>query len=540
VAKYERYAVPAVFIIFAATLAPWAYNFPLNDDWAYATAVRTLTETGRLALSDWGSSTQVLHIIIGSIFCKFFGFSLATLRVTDVAIAAAALFVFVKILDEFEIGSFEKLAAGLAMALNPIYLVLANSFMTDIHYLLWMFSAVYFYVKRLKDPEDSPALVWAGVCAAAAYLTRQLAIALPLAFTLTLLLQGRFKWKTFAAVWVMPAAAMLGYYLWFTRVNGPTWASENYVAAATLAHLSSPLAFFNDSVYRFFASMVETGFLLLPLAAGYLFSVRQFHKRNSLGHKVNITAIWLAFGALAVFAALNGPLPYLENTLARSGFGVLTLGGAQLKPDGLFASQAFWLAATAASLAAAIFLIASSGLALRAGKAPLRFVFSVFTAQFLVSLLGAKYFDRYLLATLLPWFAIAAVFASKGVRFSRSAAALALVLCASLSWAGTKDYLAWNNAKWELAARPHAQVPSDEIVNGFDYEAWFNYDRNMAYLKSMKPLNMIGEWEWQKLIPFKAEITFSPDPRMKVVDKTEYSTPLSARKGVLYLLTPKS
>jgi len=51
---------------------------------------------------------------------------------------------------------------------------------------------------------------------------------------------------------------------------------------------------------------------------------------------------------------------------------------------------------------------------------------------------------------------------------------------------------------------------------------------------------MIGEWEWQKLIPFKAEIAFSPKPRMKIVDKAEYSTPLSTRKGVLYLMIPGS
>lgn len=536
--KYERYAVPAVFLIFAATLAPWAYNFPLNDDWAYSTAVRLFAGTGRLTLSDWGASTQVMHIIAGALLTKFFGFSLATLRMGNLAIAAAALFVFVKLLDEFEISPFEKMAAGLALALNPVYLVLANSFMTDIHYLLWMFAAIYFYVRNLKDPDNSAALLWAGLCTAAAYLTRQLGVALPLAFTLTLLLQRRLKWRTFAAVWSLPAAAMLGYYLWFRLVNGPTWASVNYVAADTLAHVASPLVFFNDSVFRLFASMLETGFLLLPLAAGYIFSLRQFSGRNGLGRRVNPPGVWLAFAALAIFAWINGALPYLENTLAASGLGVLTLGGAHFKPSGLFASHAFWLAATAASVGGAIFLLCSSGLALRSGKAPLRFVFAAFAAQFLISLLGAKYFDRYLLATLLPWFAVAAAFAAKGVRFSRPAAALTLAFFACLGWAGMKDYLAWNSAKWELASRPHAGVPAEDIANGFDYEAWFNYDRNMTYLKTMEPLKMIGEWEWQKMIPFKAVISFSPAPGMRIVDKAEYSTPLSTRKGVLYLLAP--
>jgi hypothetical protein len=511
----------------------------LNDDWAYATAVRTLAETGRLALSDWGSSTQVLHIILGALCCKFFGFSMAALRLLNIGIAAGALFVFVWLLDELEIGPFEKLAAGLALALNPIYLVLSNSFMTDIHYLLWMFAALRLYVKYLKDPSDPAALVWAGVCAGAAYLTRQLAVALPLAFTLALLAQGRLRWRTLAAAWTFPGAAMLGYHLWFKLVNGPTWASENYVAAATLAHVSTPAAFFRDSLFRLFASMIETGLLLLPLAAGYVFSFRQFHTRNGTGRKVNSVFLWLGLAVMAGFAAVNGAMPYLENTLASSGLGVLTLAGEQFKPSGPFASHAFWLAATAVSAGAAVFLMGASGLALRSGKPPLRFVFAAFAAQTVVSLLGAKYFDRYLLATLLPWFAIAAAYAGRGVNFSRAASALTLVLVAWLGWAGMKDYLAWNSAKWELASRPHADVPSDEIANGFDYEAWFNYDRNMAYLKSMKPLRMIGEWEWQKRIPFKAIIAFRPDPRMRIVDKAEYSTPLSSRKGVLYLMTVK-
>ncbi|OGS28761.1 MAG: hypothetical protein A2218_11380 [Elusimicrobia bacterium RIFOXYA2_FULL_53_38] len=46
---------------------------------------------------------------------------------------------------------------------------------------------------------------------------------------------------------------------------------------------------------------------------------------------------------------------------------------------------------------------------------------------------------------------------------------------AAASWAGVKDYLQWNLAKWELAAKPSPNLSPGEIRNGFDYEAWFNY-----------------------------------------------------------------
>jgi len=555
--KYAKYAAALIFLVFAATLSPWRYNFPLNDDWAYALAARALAGTGQLTLSDWGASTQLPHIMTGALFVKAFGFSFSILRAANLLAAAAALFVFVKILDEFEIGAFEKTAAALTLAFNPLYLVLANSFMTDIHYFFWMLSAVYFYIKRLKDPADRKALAFAGACTAAAYLTRQLAVALPLAFTIMLFLeagpqaqakakgQGKNKtlpsprpalWRGLAATWALPLAAMAGYYFWFTRIHGPTWASENYVSGATLAHLSKPGLFISDSIYRLFASMMETGLLLLPLAAGYLFSARQFSAKNGLQHRITSAGPWLALAALAVFAFLNGPLPYLENNLSRTGLGVLTLGGAGLKPSGFFASQLFWLPATAASLVSGVFLLCTSSLALRAGSPALRFVFAASFLQLGVSLAGAKFFDRYLL-TLLPWFAVSAVFAAKGVRFSKPAAGLALAFCALLSWAGMKDYLAWNGAKWELATKPGTGLAPGEIINGFDYEAWFNYEKNMAYLKSMKPLRMIGEWEWQQITRYKAIVSFTPDPRLKVLDKAEYSTPLSSRKGVLYLMS---
>lgn len=550
--KHIKYAAAFIFLVFAAALSPWKFNFPLNDDWAYALAARALSETGRLTLSDWASATQLPHLITGAVFAKIFGFSFSVLRAANLLVAAAALFVFVRILDEFEIGPFEKTAAALTLALNPLYLVLANSFMTDIHYLFWMLSAVYFYVKRLKNPGDGRALAFAGICAAAAYLTRQLAVALPLAFTIALFFQARARpataspkklpavktaWRRdLTAAWAPLLAAMAGYYLWFSRVHGPTWASGNYVVGATLAHLSKPGLFLSDSLYRLFASMMETGLLLLPLAAGYLFSARQFSAKNGLQHRITSAGPWLALAALAIFAFLNGPLPYLENTLSRSGIGVLTLGGAALKPSGIFASQAFWILATAASAVSAVFLLCSSSLALRAGSPALRFIFTASLLQLGISLAGAKFFDRYLL-TLLPWFAFSAVFAAKGIRFSKPAAGLALVLCALLSWAGMKDYLAWNGAKWELASRPRPEVSPGGIINGFDYEAWFNYEKNMAYLKSMKPLSMIGEWEWQSMTDYKAIVSFKPDTQLKLLDKAEYSTPLSSEKGVLYLMS---
>ena len=56
----------------------------------------------------------------------------------------------------------------------------------------------------------------------------------------------------------------------------------------------------------------------------------------------------------------------------------------------------------------------------------------------------------------------------------------------------------------------------------------------------MKPLSMIGEWEWQQITPYKAIISYADQrDNLIAVDQQEYDTPLSSRKGVIYLLRAK-
>ncbi|MBU2574005.1 MAG: glycosyltransferase family 39 protein [Elusimicrobia bacterium] len=547
-----RYAAPLIFLVFCVSLAPWLYDFPLNDDWAYAIGVKNLLEQGRFVLCDWAASTQLPHILGGALFAKIFGFSFTALKACNLAFSAALVFVFFKILEEFDIDPADRLLAALAFCLNPLFLVLANSFMTDITYLFWMLLASWFYIRHLKAGNPA-ALISAGLCAAAACLTRQLGIALPLAYTLTLAWERKLNLKNTLNIWLFPLIALLGYALWFKYVHGPTWASGNYVFTATLKYLSAPGAFASTTLYRIFAAMMETGLILLPLAAGYYLSAGrlQFNARpdavlKTYGRQKAKTAerrraakswgILLTLAALACFILINGPLPYLENTFSKSGLGVLTLGGSRFKPSAFFSSGLFWYALTALAAFSAAILLRASNLSLRAGDAAVKFVFANALIHLGISLAGAKFFDRYLL-TLLPWFILAAACTARSVKFSRPAAVLVLVLMAAVGWAGVKDYLQWNRAKWELASRPRPDIRPDKIANGFDYDAWHNYEKNMTYLKTMKPLKMIGEWEWQKITDYKALVSFSPQPGFTAIDRIEYSTPLSSRKGVLYLLS---
>ena len=57
-------------------------DFPLNDDWAYAANVYTLSELNTLSFSGWPAMTLMTQTLIGTVVCKIVGFSFTALRLT--------------------------------------------------------------------------------------------------------------------------------------------------------------------------------------------------------------------------------------------------------------------------------------------------------------------------------------------------------------------------------------------------------------------------------------------------------------------------
>jgi hypothetical protein len=120
--QYGDLAAPGIFLIFSLTLTPWLYNFPLNDDWAYAIGVKNLLEQGRFALCGWAAATQLAHISAGAFFAAIFGFSFLTLKAYTLTAAAGTVFIFSKTLEEFDVAPVDRTLAALALALNPLFL----------------------------------------------------------------------------------------------------------------------------------------------------------------------------------------------------------------------------------------------------------------------------------------------------------------------------------------------------------------------------------------------------------------------------------
>lgn len=529
--------VPFLFILAALSLSPWKFDFPLNDDWMYFIPVKHLLLDGKIILSDMASPTQITHVLWGALWAKFFGLNFAVLRLSTIALGAGAIFLLYLLLKECGAKDSGAAVACACAAFNPVFFLLSSSFMTDVPYLFWMLLSLYCYMRHERN--DSGYWFWAAsVFSCLCYLSRQTGIFLPLAYSLFLASERRITAKALFKIWILPVLAVSGHAFWFSFIHGPTWASSNYVIKGTIGHISAPGRLLSDIFTRAMASAMETGFFLLPMTAGIAVYPGQFFRRKSPLRLETSGYILLAAFIVSALGYLisAGPMPYLENTFSRTGLGVVTVGGTKLKLSGIFAKNWFWNTATVLGfLSAAVFIAALPGKKTSTGKMSL--VSYACLSQFAFSLLGARFFDRYLLL-LLPWQALTLAVALNNRRFSNLLNFGGIFLAAALGWAGTMDYFAWNEAKWKAGMLcRQSGITEPETANGFDWDGYFNHEPNMARLKSAKPLALIGEWEWQAILPRKAATSFQPpsDPSL-ILGKAEYSTPLAYSKGTVYLI----
>src|SRR4051794_6120637 len=107
-------------------------NFPLNDDWAYGFAVRTLFEEGDLRFSDWTATNLIAQVLWGTLFCLPTGFSFTALRLSTLVLGLIGVVATYGLLREGRAREDLSLFGALVLAFNPIYFSLSFTFMSDV------------------------------------------------------------------------------------------------------------------------------------------------------------------------------------------------------------------------------------------------------------------------------------------------------------------------------------------------------------------------------------------------------------------------
>jgi hypothetical protein len=135
-------------------------NMGISDDGPYILMAHTLATTGRLVYNGWPAAMLGWQLYLGAAFIKLFGFSLTTVRSSNLLIAMLTAFILQRILVRAGITERNATIGTLVFVLSPLYLMLSVTFMTDISGLFAIVLCLYGCLRALQSPTQRSTILW--------------------------------------------------------------------------------------------------------------------------------------------------------------------------------------------------------------------------------------------------------------------------------------------------------------------------------------------------------------------------------------------
>lgn len=139
----------AAVVLLLLAFRPLA-GVPMNDDFSYAHSARVFAETGRIAYNGWGSPMLWPQAAYGALVIKLFGFSWRALAATGIVAAGLCAGLMYALARRCGAARFPALLATAALVLNPPFLGVAPSFMTDLPSLVLLLGAFWALIGSLE------------------------------------------------------------------------------------------------------------------------------------------------------------------------------------------------------------------------------------------------------------------------------------------------------------------------------------------------------------------------------------------------------
>jgi Dolichyl-phosphate-mannose-protein mannosyltransferase len=548
VAKGSLHHLLALTIAFVGTVAfvgP-SGDFPLNDDWSYAIATRTLVATGVWKPTGWTMMTLISNAlwaapICGASFCSFDDLRLATLLASLLLFSATFFLVRLSSKD-----TVVPLVAALLVAFNPIAYALSFTFMTDILFSALVTTSAFLFIVSLD--RDSVLLVVLGtIVALAATLSRQLGLCIPLAYLVVRLLHTGNRQRNLVLALIpliLCVVSLVLYTGWLRQTDRfPSLYDTNLQEIAIM--LKSPVQAILRIGLNSITVLLNLGLFSLPM----LLLTRRptvVAKAHSWWRRVPlVTAVGAAVLAVTSMVARHRIMPLGQNILIPQGIGPLTLRDTYILdlPNVPPLPFAFWVAVTLLSVWGVFELsgrVATFALNTawtlwygRVECAEARALFAVIAIlAYFAPLMLITFFDDYLIPPLpLTLFFLASVSSAGSVGRYRSVAAAALCLMTAIfSVLAVHDYFAWNRARWAAITdlQNSGKAGPANLDGGFEYNGLFSYDP--SYRKSDGK-----SWWWIDNDDY--QITFGPIDGMKIVKDYPYTTLLPPAKRSILILS---
>ncbi|WP_461041016.1 hypothetical protein [Spirosoma harenae] len=481
-----------VWIISTIAINPYG-EFPFNDDWAYARSVKALVETRTFFMSAWTSVNLLTQIGWGALFCLPFGFSFTALRISTLAAGLLGLWGTHRFIFNATGNSQLAFLGTLLMLMNPMYLGLSASFMTDVPFYTLVVWSLAFMVRGLKEDTISPLLI-GFLLAIATLLLRQLGICLFVAFSMAYVIRKGVNLQSLVIA-AMSISLGLGiqmvYQRWLKHVTDMV--SYNVQATNFFSKSFYERPLIHDFLNNTFVAFMYTGVFLAPYFLILLTRDTLATFRKNIWLWISLTVVVLGFW---FYFFQGASMPLWWNTINGSGLGpfltrdffyrLYSLPGSEFVHILMICITIGGLLGSVGILFYLIQII--SYLLDRSTPLPQRSIgilLLAVTSIYYLPLGLQGLFDRYLLplpALLLVLIHLvrsnsAQVTTAQPLRLPIYLALGLYVFCSVYNILITHDYMAWNRVRWTALNKLLEQgIQPTEIDGGLEFNGWYLYD----------------------------------------------------------------
>lgn len=499
-------------------------DFPLNDDWAYGIIVKRMIEDGTLKLINWGEMTLVTHLFYGYTFTSILGFSFTVLRCSSLLLSLACL------LGVYQTGLLMKLdkttalIATIVVMANPVFMALSFSYMTDVPFMTFVTWSTYFFIKAYNTADKKLLFIGVFLCVWAV-LIRQLALMIPMAWLLALLIDSKRKqfniwWKWLPLLTVGGTLFLYGYFMKKYGMLPTNYGSKLNLVLSNLSNFD--LRMFRNSIGYIFVFFTYMGLFLTPLLTFYRWS------KISKSRWIGIIVYTLLISSSLIL--MGKALPSIDNIFVDFGVGPSTLldhpGGFRSIPGGNAPMLLRWAITILGTFSGSILLIMTFDLLKQMARTEINFprTFSLlFVLIYIAPFIITGYYDRYLIILLPAAFVILSnQLSSKPSIQSKRIMALTLLVFMTFSVFATHDLLSWNRVRWQVIdSLVEKKIPLDQIEAGVEFDGFYHFaDKD-------------PEW-WKRITP-TYKVTFVQLENYDTLSVHPYSKWMPGKEGKIFL-----
>ena len=476
-------------------------NFPIIDDEFYERSVRSLLETGSYSPPE-ANMTFITNLLWGALFCLPSGVSFTALRFSTLFASLLGLFGTYILVRDLGQPRWLCWVATLTLAFTPAYYALSHSFMTDVPFTVVCVWAAIFFARSLRS-ESVFGIVIGTLLAVVATLSRQIGMAIPLAFAVAMVLKRGTTWQTMLRA-VSPIGLCLIAFLGFDHflaASGRLPATRDLYTNVAISTFTHSQTLFTTPISNFYCTVVYLGLFLLPVllcTMGYVF---RSVTKGTWAIAAAGAGILIVAAAVRTYCGWSDFMPLPEGHVLRpTGIGLPWLRGVNHLPP---LPEAFWVCVTIlAFVGTALFILhlsmwVPSAVRSLLHRNPMSEAAKSETETEIVTLfllacgfilavpyIGIRSTDRYLLPCV-PFLAAGMVGFWTGssptatsevgqpLRYwLRYGPAGLLAALGIFSVVGTRDYLAWHRVSLEASRNlmETNHVPAESIDGGIEFD----------------------------------------------------------------------